>query len=263
MNQTKSPKPTQSPLNPATLLASAKAINKQTRPRANSTGKVGCALRQAVSQHYSASAITSPVGNRRVKGNSNSFDLKNNDTFEDAPGGSAGWSIKDMFNANSKITGLSYQYDGNPHEFGNCHPKYINYNSLSNHSSPLLRGVAMMEERSGIADFSELSQQSTVAHKLLHPDKLPSETDPMPNFSLPKSASCHEMPIPSGREKTTPNSNTRENLIPDGRAPGQPSLIFPSLNKRKWFTSAFANSAREDIMGEIDKVLAETQSLIC
>ncbi|CAM9973852.1 unnamed protein product [Heterosigma akashiwo] len=31
----------------------------------------------------------------------------------------SGWSVEDMFAANARLTGNSYNYDGNPHEFGN------------------------------------------------------------------------------------------------------------------------------------------------
>jgi hypothetical protein len=33
----------------------------------------------------------------------------------------------DMFIANSKLTGLKFTYDGNPHSFGSRHPSYVNY----------------------------------------------------------------------------------------------------------------------------------------
>lgn len=32
-----------------------------------------------------------------------------------------------MFFANSKLTGLKFTYDGNPHTFGSRHPSYVNY----------------------------------------------------------------------------------------------------------------------------------------
>jgi mRNA-decapping enzyme subunit 2 len=53
------------------------------------------------------------------------FDESNSETFDNALGGGVkggskqGWGIEDMFAANSKLTGLKYTYDGNPHSFGN------------------------------------------------------------------------------------------------------------------------------------------------
>ena len=70
----------------------------------------------------------------------NLFDMRNCDTFfEQGDGGGStsstniGWGVNDMFAANAKITGKSYVYDGNPHQFGASHPKYVNYNDA--HSS--------------------------------------------------------------------------------------------------------------------------------
>lgn len=58
------------------------------------------------------------------------FDVNNSDTFErclggGVKGGSKGWGIEAMFEANSKLTGLQYTYDGNPHSFGDQHEKAV------------------------------------------------------------------------------------------------------------------------------------------
>merc|ERR1712188_259510 len=59
------------------------------------------------------------------------FDESNSETFDNALGGGVkggskqGWGIEDMFAANSKLTGLKYTYDGNPHSFGNASEKAV------------------------------------------------------------------------------------------------------------------------------------------
>lgn len=61
----------------------------------------------------------------KEKNDKNSYNL---DTFHGDS--SKKWSVNDMFAANSSITGRNYDdYDGNPHEFGSYHPRYVNYNS--------------------------------------------------------------------------------------------------------------------------------------
>ena len=54
-----------------------------------------------------------------------SVDDRNTDTFTNESG--KGWKVQDMFEANAKLTGKSYTYDGNPHSFGDRHPRYVNY----------------------------------------------------------------------------------------------------------------------------------------
>lgn len=54
------------------------------------------------------------------------IDDKNVETFDH---GETGWDSESMFEVNGKLTGRTYSYDGNPHEFGSTHPRYINYNS--------------------------------------------------------------------------------------------------------------------------------------
>jgi len=59
------------------------------------------------------------------------FDDHNVATFDRALGGGVkggskkGWGIEDMFAANSKLTGLQYTYDGNPHNFGDTSEKAV------------------------------------------------------------------------------------------------------------------------------------------
>lgn len=61
----------------------------------------------------------------------NVFDAKNGETFDISGTGnskqSKRWSVQEMFQANAKITGKQYDYNGNPHEFGSYHPRYVNY----------------------------------------------------------------------------------------------------------------------------------------
>lgn len=310
----KSPKPTPPrPLHPSSTLnnnaSNSKA--KQTRPRANSTGKIGSlsTSAQAVSQHYSTSVVASPCSSGRASRNkgtgSNSFDLKNSDTFADpsgAAGGSAGWSITDMFNANSKITGLSYEYNGNPHDFGSSHPKYINYNSVSSTTSPQLRGRAgpILPPGAAEVEFEQLVQQSMVAYEMMQQDReqgLPPSLSPInlpPAVSLPKSASMPAISSSDQYTKTTiPIATTRsttsskreksgikvlermpiggggggDGTVSSRRTVGAAPILFPSMSMKKirsrWFTTAFDATTREEVMGAVDKVLARTQVLVC
>jgi mRNA-decapping enzyme subunit 2 len=56
------------------------------------------------------------------------FDSRNADTFaEEITRGSNGWGVSDMFKANARLTGLRYEYDGNPHSFGVYHPQFVDY----------------------------------------------------------------------------------------------------------------------------------------
>lgn len=60
------------------------------------------------------------------------FNNRNVDTFGETgatTGKAASWGVSAMFAANSKLTGRTYEYDGNPHNFGSTHPRYVDYNS--------------------------------------------------------------------------------------------------------------------------------------
>lgn len=57
----------------------------------------------------------------------NIYDDRNSATFGEAGTRVDSWSVDDMFTTNSKITGLNFTYDGNPHSFGSRHPSYVNY----------------------------------------------------------------------------------------------------------------------------------------
>ena len=57
-----------------------------------------------------------------------SFDRRNQSTFGDIASGQDTWGVEDMFSTNARLTGQQYVYDGNPHNFGNVHPRYVNYN---------------------------------------------------------------------------------------------------------------------------------------
>lgn len=56
--------------------------------------------------------------------NKNVFNL---DTFHGDR--SKKWGVTEMFAANASLTGRKYDYDGNPHDFGSQHPRYVDYNS--------------------------------------------------------------------------------------------------------------------------------------
>jgi mRNA-decapping enzyme subunit 2 len=65
---------------------------------------------------------------RGERGESAQFNSRNSDTFVED--GSKGWTAKDMFAANAKLTGRQFVYSGNPHEFGSSHPRFIDYRKV-------------------------------------------------------------------------------------------------------------------------------------
>lgn len=66
---------------------------------------------------------------RILKRLKNEFDARNTDTFEQKT--KKGWSVADMFRANAQITGRDYTYNGNPHDFGDAHPRFVKYTGSS------------------------------------------------------------------------------------------------------------------------------------
>lgn len=64
------------------------------------------------------------------KQSTNTFDNRSSDTFAADTNREKGWSVADMFAANAKLTGAEYTYDGNPHRFGDMHPRYTRYEAL-------------------------------------------------------------------------------------------------------------------------------------
>lgn len=97
-----------------------------------------------------------------------------------------------MFAVNSRLTGQTYSYDGNPHNFGNRHPQYVNYTKSSNESSTL-----PSTSRVSSTSSSVLQLESTVAdappppfHLLSNPKKIPTSISNPP--SLPSSSSSME-----------------------------------------------------------------------
>jgi mRNA-decapping enzyme subunit 2 len=151
----------------------------------------------------------SPNTAKRIR---NLFDMRNSATFEAEQ---AGWGVDAMFAANARITGKSYKYDGNPHQFGAAHPKYVNYANASDAVSsrsvfgaspqfsslsptPLdelrknaymagIAGAAQLEDDEG---FRALSEQSLLGNQLLRSSRAKDPTDTVrpEDFALPLSA---------------------------------------------------------------------------
>lgn len=118
----------------------------------------------------------SSKGKKKKKILQQSFDRRNADTFgseEEEGGGGRGWSVSDMFEANSKLTGSTYDYDGNPHNFGSTHPKYRNYASM--HVASEGGGVSVEVEGSVAQESSEhcnVSSSNTNARTLCSTDSI-------------------------------------------------------------------------------------------
>ncbi len=84
-----------------------------------------------------------------VTGANERFDDRNNVTFDDYKESRNRWGVEAMFAANAKLTGRTYDYDGNPHAFGNSHPQYVKYS-----------GIKPVSEQHYHADLSQLSEAS-------------------------------------------------------------------------------------------------------
>jgi 8-oxo-dGTP pyrophosphatase MutT (NUDIX family) len=102
------------------------------------------------------------------------YDKRNQSTFGDIGNGKDTWGVEDMFSANSKLTGKDYIYDGNPHNFGSVHPRYVNYNEAAAESlevgtaaattnDTLAAPVTCTEEPSTICGETEMAAQRDVA----------------------------------------------------------------------------------------------------
>lgn len=97
------------------------------------------------------------------------FDIRNQDTF--LGDGTKKWSVNDMFQANASITGKKYDYDGNPHEFGSQHPRYMNYttnvNSLNSNKLYNLMDLSALALQSN--DFHEKRKATGTNEKVAIP----------------------------------------------------------------------------------------------
>ncbi|RYH00518.1 NUDIX domain-containing protein [archaeon] len=129
-----------------------------------------------------------PIANNDTTGKSpgrkirNPFDSRNDATFEMQQAANKGWTVQDMFKANAAITGKDYNYDGNPHDFGASHPKYVNYSVGAE-----VRGRSLLTASPEVeVAFTQLSMQSAKQGEAMlrgrHVD-----LDEMPEFRLPRS----------------------------------------------------------------------------
>lgn len=82
---------------------------------------------------------------------------KRNDTTFGVGKQSSGWSVAEMFASVEKNTGSSMVYNGKPQEFGNQHPRYVDYNSINSFQSAV-EGNRIIKIPS--IDFGELSETS-------------------------------------------------------------------------------------------------------
>jgi hypothetical protein len=77
----------------------------------------------------------------------NEFDNRNAETFENSATKEAkGWNVSDMFTANAKLTGRNYDYNGNPHDFGSQHPRYVDYSANKAASSTRFDNYALQTD---------------------------------------------------------------------------------------------------------------------
>jgi hypothetical protein len=83
------------------------------------------------------------------KGNSSNaatFDERSKETFADLVSDEnqrKGWHVSEMFAANARLTGKKYEYDGNPHNFGSMHPRYVNYNEQQSNADELNSSIGI------------------------------------------------------------------------------------------------------------------------
>mmetsp|Transcript_32187 Transcript_32187/g.63865 ORF Transcript_32187/g.63865 Transcript_32187/m.63865 type:complete len:533 (+) Transcript_32187:46-1644(+) len=207
-----------SPARNQAATAAAAAVAKSKRGNNGATGSEKSPIFQSASPTLQAmnggssasAAHPSPNTAKRMK---NLFDMRNSDTFEEEV---AGWGVSAMFAANAKITGKNYVYDGNPHQFGASHPKYVNYadsqgavssRSIFGSASPTpldelrrndymhsmnvnVNGIANSNNEEDDGSFLALSEQSLLGNQLLRSDRARdmNNTARPEDFSLPLSA---------------------------------------------------------------------------
>ncbi|KAJ1408556.1 Dcp2, box A domain-containing protein [Ochromonadaceae sp. CCMP2298] len=185
-------------------------------------------------------AVQASPGSKRLK---NQFDQRNGDTFQTGGGGDKGFSVADMFAANSKLTGKRYEYDGNPHQFGAYHPRYVDYTDAEVASRSLF-GIASAQDDA----FLALSEQSAViGHAALRLGRDPSlESTPTttqeyassaPALALPKTA----FDLEAFRRQARHDSfdSTYSNRSRDGTGVVERPVRLPFRFDRKAIMAAF------------------------
>lgn len=121
----------------------------------------------------------------------NKIDEHNNDTFQLNDSGdkqtsssNKGWSVADMFQANARLTGKDYSYDGNPHAFGASHPRFVNYRAAISR----MAGQSNSTTHSVDLDFQRFSAQSHLLHDAVRDlEKQPEDIKKLLEIQLPPS----------------------------------------------------------------------------
>jgi hypothetical protein len=178
------------------------------------------------------------------------FDERNEDTFgiESSGGGSGaidtGWSVQDMFAVNSRLTGQTYSYDGNPHNFGDRHPQYVKYTT----SSPACASPSTSLEKPPSTDPAPASSSRSI-----YQSSSSSSSLPKPPFPVPSSA--------SGDSSNHKLISKTQSLFSQMNATSPPSPLDPASAKTQYFPSPFVFETQK-ILRQVDSSLGLTTGTV-
>lgn len=158
----------------------------------------------------------------------------------------------DLFvQANARLTGLRYEYDGNPHSFGAYHPQYVNYTQKEKEEKE-------NGEASGISGVGTTSSASSSLVYTTNNDDyeyIGGEAE-APSSSLINGRDIFNVPVlsnpPSGTKRRTRRRKAKDEVTPSG-APAAPS-------DSPRFPHPFIFN-KEDIFLAIDSALRDTASI--
>lgn len=235
------------------------------------------------SSNHNQTVQPSPSTAKRLK---NLFDARNGDTFDETA--AKRWGVDDMFAANARITGKNYVYDGNPHQFGASHPRYVNYvasqDAVSSRSifgasptfpslspTPLdeLRRNAYMPTTPGIAGvaqppagddegFRALSEQSLLGNQLLRSSRAkdPHDTVRLADFKLPLSAfKFDHSQLKPPRHDSFDSTHSKDHSSSSNRGGASTSEVDPSTVKVVFPVNFQLN--RAEVMAAFDKAMSK------
>jgi hypothetical protein len=145
-------------------------------------------IRKRLNQRQSDGQLQGKVKGKKKKGAKHGggeaavFDQRNTATFGDTSAAGS-WAVQDMFSANQKLTGRTFEYDGNPHNFGSSHPRYVNYNqsqsSGQSHEQQLESIKILKRQPSQTDDASVENTTVTSASGIKSPGRSSNEHDNM------------------------------------------------------------------------------------
>ena len=152
------------------------------------------------------SASCSHIPKRNNKEEYVPFDIRNADTFglTSKKKEKLKWNVNQMFETNAKLTGRSFIYNGNPHEFGATHPKYVDYNNINtpnsssqnNNIQTSSNNTSLKNNNNNESDIGINSTKTTATNTSILP------------FNSPKRSTGK-----TNKNKSTPPAQVNQNLL--------------------------------------------------